>query len=250
MKKCFPFVFVLLLACGASEDAARIRAEVHTPLTKSQRLETDLGYEVELVEARVVAQAIHFLVPERMSSRMKRILFPRAWAHPGHHHGGEIAGELVGPLLIDWIPGGRELGHATLLPGSYAGAAYSFTPGAGKVQEEPLFSHVAFLQGVAKKEERSQAFVVRIRTPPRPEVDGIPFQAGIVEGERPRLELRLVLRHDGESLFDGVDFLALGGGNDMLLLSSEAESEAAREAFERISDALFDHRFHEVRASR
>lgn len=222
-----------LAACGPSE-APRVELPVVIDGSVLEPATNDLGWTVELSEARVVIEDLRFTtageVHERgaqeetqlvsqLVSRAGSLLIPRAWAHPGHFQDGEIIGELAGRYVVDFASeDGRELGRATLITGDYAALAFGLGRGdadLGLALEDPLLGHSALLRGVASGEREGQPFELEfefsIDSPLDREITGIPFDALVDEGTQESIALRLygVDPIEGDTLFAGIDFAAL-----------------------------------------
>ncbi|MFO7156693.1 MAG: hypothetical protein DIU72_008770 [Pseudomonadota bacterium] len=245
----------LALGCSAAEDPPRLRVKVAADASEIRAVLTDLGYEVRLTEAAAVVADLHFLVSETATARYRPAdwLLPRAHAHPGHHHGGAIAGELAGRFVLRWLPEASRLGEATLLSGRYVGASYAFVPAEendGVEPEDPLHGRAALLGGRVLSDERELVFVV-LFDPPDQRMDHVPFDA-VIDDDSAVLGLRLKLEADGGvSLFDGIDFFALApGAGEPLVIASDHPDPEVRVAHQRLRSAFFHHRFHEVRALR
>jgi hypothetical protein len=254
MKRPFsPFFFVLFLACSFSSEGTKIRIPVTADSSEIRPVETDLGYEVELTEAGAFVRDLRFLSAEARSELLRPmdLLVRSARAHPGHLHGGEVTGELLGRFGLRWLPNAGSLGEATLLPGPYVSASYGFAPAEesdGLVETSPLLGKAAHLRGRATKGEAEVPFVVLL-DPPEGRLEHVPFEATVGEGSPTALGLRLRVEDAGGTLFDGIDFQALASGAPSpLSFTANAPDPAVKAAHERLRNAFFSHRFHEVRA--
>ncbi|PRQ06127.1 hypothetical protein [Enhygromyxa salina] len=251
-----------LAACQPSE-APRVELAVVVDGSGLEPEVSDLGWGVELNEARVVVADLLFttageLHDERqpagaqLISRLASLLEARAWAHPGHQQGGEVIGELPGTHVIDFASeDGRELGLATLITGDYT--ALNFGLGRGQPEldgidaNDPLIGHTAILRGTASKlvdgATTEVAFTIIIDSPPDREIIGAPFEASVTEASSFEIGLRMLLRDslEGDRLFDGIDFAALdaadGEADGQLLLVDPDEGDPQQVAA--LSDAYY-----------
>jgi hypothetical protein len=207
-------------------------------------LVTDLGWTIELTQARVALADLRFTTAGevhmdrrpsargqllgQLLGRLSHALLPSAHAHPGHSQGGEIIGELPGTFVVDFLgEDGRELGLATMIVGQYTALDFQLVrAGVDEVDEgDPLFGHTALLVGTATgPDETVIAFTVVIDSPLDREIVGAPFEANVEEGSTFEIGLRLLSRDpfEGDHLFDGIDFAALdeldGAADGALLL--------------------------------
>ena len=222
------------LACGPSE-APRVELPVLIDGSELGPATNDLGWTVELTQARMVIEELRFTTAgevhegrgagegaqllSHLSAQLGSLLLPRAWAHPGHFQDGEIIGELAGRYAIDFATeDGRELGRATLIAGDYAALAFGLGRGdaqLGLESDDPLLGHSALLRGVASGEREGQPFELEfefvVDSPLDREITGIPFDASVDEGTQGAIGLRLygVDPIEGDTLFAGIDFAAL-----------------------------------------
>ena len=227
------------LGCEKATEAPRVELAVVTDGGGLVPVITDLGYEVELTEARVAVRDVAFTIAgeahtasESPGRRLADVLVPRAHAHPGHYQGGEVTGELRGRFVVDWTSGeeGEELGVATLLAGTYSAANFAFDRGSEALlgADDPLVGHTALLRGTASRGGSQLAFVAVLDAPEDRQLVGAPFDVTLdvqADGEiRVRLETLDAL--EGDTLFDGVDFLALDGDDDGMVRIAADEGEA------------------------
>ncbi len=223
------------------------------------RVMTDLGYEVEVTEARIAVRDLTFAIAgeEHTASLLQTTyewLVPPVLAHPGHSQGGDITGEMPGSFLLDWLPGrDTSLGSATLLVGKYSNANFTFSRAseAQVSKDDSLLGHTAILRGSAKKDSRRVAFLALIDSPIDRELVGIPFEFDLKEASKVRLHLQLKTLDEleGDTLFDGLDFLALDDESDgELEIIPNAEPEELLEAYNLLRRALQTHDHFEVKA--
>jgi hypothetical protein len=217
--------FPLLLACGTPDEAPRIELPVVVDASGITRVTTDLGYDIELTEARLIIENIVFTIAGEAHARsswrrVSDFLVPTAHAHEGHFQGGDVTGELRGRFVLDFLPGAdRELGTATLLVGSYKSAEFTFAI-AGSDDEvdagDPLFGRTALLRGLATKDEQSIEFVAAIESPEGRELIGarFEFEAKVSSLEELCFRLNTTDPFEGDTLFDGIDFAMLDDDGD------------------------------------
>ncbi|NVB42610.1 hypothetical protein G6O69_32605 [Pseudenhygromyxa sp. WMMC2535] len=248
------------LGCQSSE-APRVELPVSVDGSGLEAPTSDLGWRVELEEARVVIADIEFTTAGEVSEerapsagawllgRLEGALWSTAWAHPGHEQGGEVIGELPGTWAVDFVgDSGLELGLATLLVGNYT--AINFTLGSASSDEvdadDELLGHSAILRGVASLDddpEASVAFTVVIDSPEDRQIVGAPFDADVDESSPEGIALRLLDRDpiEDDHLFDGIDFAALdaldGAEDGVLVLVDPDAAEAAVD--EALSEAYY-----------
>jgi hypothetical protein len=110
----------LLTSCGAPQEAALVSLPVVVADSGITEVMTDLGYRVELREARMVLSDLVFAIAGESHAasfwhRASSWLLPTAQAHPGHYQGGEITGELKGRFLVNWLPETEQLARGNKL---------------------------------------------------------------------------------------------------------------------------------------
>jgi hypothetical protein len=196
--------------------------------------ETNLGYTVELTEARLAVEDIVFTIAgEAHASLWRRVsdfLIPTAHAHPGHFQGGDVTGELRGRFLVDWMGrAGAELGLGTLLVGKYKSANFTFTLATtadGLSAGDALLGHTAVLRGNATKGNVTTQFTFVIDSPDGRELVGAPFEFEVRESSQERIGFRLLNRDplEGDALFDDIDFAALDSDGDGALVVDPAST--------------------------
>lgn len=250
-----------LLACGGPDEAARVELPVVADASGLVGVRTDLGYDVELVDARVMIENLAFMTAGEASAaslwnEVSKLLVPSAHAHPGHFEGGQVSGELQGRWQLRWLPGSvTELGAATLLSGSYQSASFTFAfAGAddGVAVDDPWLGHTALLRGRAAKAAASVEFTAAIDAHEARELVGAPFELEVSESSREQLGVRLLTQDlaEGETLFDGLDFAALDADGDGQVTIAPTSSEAALvEAYDLLRRTLQTHDHFDVRAS-
>lgn len=215
---------LLLLACGAPREADSVELVVTTAARSTEAVTNDLGYEIELTEARVMVENLTFAIGGELLTRdfiqnSYDWFIPSAHAHPGHYEGGDVTGELPGRFLLDWTPGGRvELETATLLAGAYRSANWSFCAATSEDladDDDPMLGHTALLRGDARKGASSFTFEALIDIPDTTLLVGIPFEATVDTSTTSlQLELRVYDDVEDQTLFDGLDFSLLARDAD------------------------------------
>lgn len=229
--------------CGAPQEAPRVQVPVATDPSGIEPVTTDLGYRVELSEARAIIEDLRFTIAGEVHTaslwqRWARVLLPRARAHPGHHQDGDVTGEMRGRFVIDWLATDpASLGDATLIAGTYKSVNFTLARGTtddGLAPDDPLLGHTALLRGTASKSGNSIAFVARIASPEGRELIGAPFEQDVGPNSQLRLGLRLLPRDpfEGDTLFDGIDFAALPtDANGTCQLAASASDTATQNAY-------------------
>lgn len=241
---------LILTGCEA-EEAPRIELPIVADGSLVAPTTTDLGYVVELSEARMVLSNVLFTVrgEAHAARRLSDWLIAPAYAHPGHFHGGEISGEMPGRFVVDWIQGhGQPLGTATLLAGNYESANFTFaygTPDDGLPANDALLEHTAILRGVAKRIDDGQetAFVALIQANKGRDLIGAPFEIEISGQTQSQLGFRLATTdpYEGDSLFDGIDFAELAQGKELITFSESNDQEEVRTAYFRLRRTFQTH---------
>jgi hypothetical protein len=242
-----------LSACSGAEEARRVELRVVTDGKGFEAAMTDLGYEVELTSARMVADDLQFTIAgEAHASVLRRFsdwLVPVAHAHPGHFQGGEITGELPGHFVLRFELGEPHvLGAATLLVGTYKAVNLTLAAASTEdVQEsDPMLEHNAHLSGTATNQAGAWTFAVVLDCPVGRQLVGIPFEEKVTEATDSALALRFSPRDklENDTLFDGVDFAALdtnADGHVIIDAATAAEDEEAGKAYNLIHRAFQSH---------
>lgn len=248
-------------ACGGSSEAPRVELAVVADPSGVAPVTNDLGYTIELTEARAAVENFAFTVAgeAHMASlwrRLSELVVPPAYAHPGHAQEGDVTGELRGRFILDWAPHrDAELGTATVLAGVYKSANFTFaraTEGDGVASDDGLLGHTALLRGRATKAATSVEFVARIDSPEGRELIGAPFELEVDEGTRERLGVRLVTRDsvEGDTLFDALDFAALDADGDGHVVLEEGASDVAIvDAYNRLRRTFQTHDHFDIKPS-
>ena len=243
------FLFFLLpllvfVACDESQEAQRLQLWVYADPLEEAQFTTDLGYEVELQQVWLAVADIEFTTEgETHASLLEQGIVNEAMAHPGHYAGGTVIGELQGHFFIDLLAQAPSaLGEATLLPGSYQGANFTFIAGeqGDEIQEDhPLFGVSFMVEGVAQKEGESYVFKAAIGQDSGRQVVGLPMSLELEGATELGLHFQLypVDPVEGDTLLDGIDFAAL---DESERLPFSAESEA----YNRLKKAIQVHDFY------
>lgn len=232
-------VWLSALSCGDPSEAPRVELPLVVDASGVGTVTTDLGYEVELSEVRVVIRDVLFTIAGEAHTAslwrgLSEALLPRAHAHPGHYQGGDVTGELPGLFVVDWLgEEGRELGVATLIAGTYTAANFTFERGSADTLPpgDPLIGHTALLSGTASKSGQQVRFTVVIDSPEGRTLVGAPFEAQIGTSASGRLLFRFETRDplEGDTFADGIDFFELNSDSDGVVRidSNTAETEEA-----------------------
>lgn len=229
---------LVLHACDSAEEAPRVELAVAVDASAVTTVTNDLGYEIALTEARAAVENLAFAVAGEghtvsLWQQVSDVLVPTAYAHPGHFQGGDVAGELRGRFILNWLPASdAEIGRATLLAGVYKSANFMFIRASaedGITSDDLLFGHTAILRGQATKGATRIDFVARIDSPEARELIGAPFEYEVTADSRARLGVRLTTADllEGDTLFDGLDFVALDADGDGQLVIEETSSDTA-----------------------
>jgi hypothetical protein len=235
-----------LSGCSEAEAAKRVDLQVVADGRGLEPITTDLGYEVELSSAVMVAEDLQFTTAgEAHASLWRRIsdtLIRVARAHPGHYQGGEVTGELQGHFVLRFIPGEtHEVGTATLLVGQYSAVKLTLAHATSDdvAEDEPLLDHSARLVGSASRDDSTVEFEITLSSPDARQLVGIPFTEEITEATPGPLVVRLLTLDplEKDTLFDGVDFAVLDADADGQVLvdpaATDTESVAAYNLFRR-----------------
>lgn len=238
MKQTTCVLVLTLQACSGPQEAPRVQLPVTLDASGVSTVTTDFGYEVTLTEARVMVEDFEFSIAGEAHTaslwqEISQLLVPPAHAHPGHFQGGDITGELRGRFLLDWFAEDPpELGNATLIVGAYQSANFTFaraTEEDGLDERDPLLGHTALLRGRAKKDDQEWEFSAAIDSPEGRKLVGPPFELEVTETSTERLGFRLLTQDplEEDTLFDGLDFLALEQDAEGLIQIGPATSDAA-----------------------
>jgi hypothetical protein len=247
-----------LLGCGEAEEAPRVSVALVSDASGMGPTRTDLGYEVELLDAAVAIEDVLFATAGEahegsLLRRMSDWLVPVAVAHPGHFQNGDITGELRGRFVVRWNPDAAQtLGRATLLAGKYRSANFTFaeaTEADGLTAEDALLGHTASLRGRATRGGSSLEFSVVVDSPAGRDLIGAPFNVDVQRSRPLALAFRLLLADPAEAdtMFDGVDFASLPASGGVLVIGPTNTEPGLVDAYNRIRRALQSHDHFEVR---
>ncbi len=193
---------------------------------------------IQLTEARMALQTVEFTTEGEMHARrgvlptLHTLLVPTAQAHPGHAAGGEVVGELPGRYIVNWLDAGSTVGTATLLTADYAGANFTFClaeAADGLESDDALLGHTFVLGGEASRDGVTVEFLATIDEDEDRAIIGLPLAFSATEDSTQRLALRFdpVDTIEADTVFDGVDILALDDDRDGFVeISAEENTEA------------------------
>jgi hypothetical protein len=224
-----------LTACSEAEEARRVDLPVVTDGRGLQPITTDLGYQVEVSSAWLVAEDLQFTIAGEAHTslwrRLSEAVIPVAHAHPGHYQGGEVTGELLGRFVLQFTAEETQaVGTATLLVGQYQALDLTLAHASEDdvAEGDPLLGHSARLVGTAARDDVAFAFEIRIESPAARQLAGVPFAAKIAESTQGPLALRLSTLDpiENDTLLDGVDFALLDSDADGRVLVEPAAVDA------------------------
>jgi hypothetical protein len=243
MKSLSLVVALITTAAGCeSQEAPRVRLPVVVDASGVAATATDLGYTVILSRARTALRDLQFTTGgETHASLFRRIgawLLPSAHAHPGHSAGGEVTGELAGPLVVDWLVEGGVVGQANLIVGRYEGLNFTFRRATATdvPAVDPLLGHTIHVEGTAAKDGRTVAFSAAVDLDEGTQLVGAPFEQQIEEGKTATLGLRLLTIDPADAkntLWNGIDFFALAAAGETVAIGpGEASHNQLRRVFQ------------------
>ena len=238
-------MLLTLTSCTDARETPRIQLSVELDDSGLEELvTTDLGWEVETTNVRVVVRDIQFTIAGEVhtSSLLQKTsdwLVTPAHAHPGHYQGGEVTGVLDGAYIAQWPQANEALGEATLLVGRYEASNFTLERGVavdgGLSDEDPLVGETALIEGVARKDGEEIAFSFLLGAPDGRQIVGIPFKAELSEADAgKRLGFRLLPydRYEEDTLYDALDFAALDDdGDGAINISESSASDAEQDAY-------------------
>jgi hypothetical protein len=222
----------LLVSGCDSQEAVRVSIPVVVDGGGLGKVQTDLGYEVEVTQLRLALRDLQFTIRgemhasrsprtyDRVLKRALDLLISPAYAHPGHLSGGEVTGELPGPFVIDFAAGnGKELGKASLITGSYQGGNFTFRKAAAAdslSSTDPLLGHTAYIEGRATKGAQTLSFRAQVDVDEGTQLVGAPFSLLVSESSTGPIGLKPLTQDPAlpKTLFDGLDFAALDPDGD------------------------------------
>ncbi|MBX7082028.1 MAG: hypothetical protein K1X88_22670 [Nannocystaceae bacterium] len=228
----------LLAACGLdSQQAPQVQLSVVVDGSGMGAFDNDLGYHIEITTMRVAFDNVEFTTGgemhasllHRVGGALQELVIPTAYAHPGHYAGGEIAGEMDGRFVVDWLADGTEVGTATMLATRYNGANFVFTRATANdvPAGDPLLGHTMQLAGTATRDGATWSFHGFIDEEEGKRVIGLPIGDDLEAGaETPHfdvdgdtdvalgLQMLMVDPFEPDTAFDKLDFAELDGDGD------------------------------------
>lgn len=237
--------WALCVGCD-SEQAPRVTLPVVVDGDGVIPFESDLGYQVTITTLRVAFDNVEFTSGGEMHASLLRrvghglgeLIVPTAYAHPGHYAGGEVAGEMPGRFVVDWLDDGASLGDAELLGATYTGANFVFTRATaddGIPADDPIIGHTMEVAGTATRDGTTWTFHGFVDEEDGKRVVGLPINTdvaqGIVDFEVDAstnvtlgLQVLMVDPFEPDTAFDGIDFAAADadGDGDVPLVVGEA----------------------------
>lgn len=263
MRRFAPLSYLIALtslSCGGPEEAVSVELPVVVDPSGVTTVTTDLGYEVQLTEARAMVENFAFTIAGEAHTaslwqKVSDYLVPNAFAHPGHYQGGDVTGELRGKYLLNWVPGGEvALGMATLLVGDYKSVNFTFSQAGAEVvaADDPLLGHTAILRGQASRGDDSIEFVAILDSPEDRELVGVPFEFEVKETSTEQLNVRLDPKDplEGDTLFDGLDFVDLDtDGDGQVVIEATATEAVVVDAYNLLRRTFQTHDHFEVTAT-
>lgn len=257
---CFwPAGLVAVSACGGSHEAPRVDVPVVVESGGMAPIQTNLGYAVELSDARLALEDLEFAIAGEAHSslwqRVSDLLVPVAHAHPGHYQGGEITGELPGHFILDWLTSTppAPLGMANLIVGNYQSVNFTFAHGEetdGLASDDPLLGHTAVLRGQAARDGQVVSFEARVDAFPDRQLVGAPFEAEVRVDSSATISVELLLVDplEGGTLLDDIDFQALpADANGVVKLSPGSSEPPLAEAYDGLRRTLQTHDHFKIR---
>ncbi len=213
-----------LAACGGPTESQRVELPVVVDGTRTTAMTTNLGYDIELSDARMVIADVAFTIAGEehatLSQQLKNLVIGTAYAHPGHYQGGEVTGEMQGRYIVDWVSNsGGQMAMATLLEGDYEAANFLFASGTaddGLSVDDPLLGHTAIFAGTAQRDGQTVTFTAVIDAPADRVLVGAPFEAHVTQETGGSIGFQLLTQdpYEDDTLFDDVDFFALDDDRD------------------------------------
>ena len=229
-------VVTFATACGGeAEQAQRFDVEVFTDGHALERFETDEGYEVELDVVKLRVQTLEFTTGGEAHAqgplqRLAQSIVPHAHAHPNHEAGGEVAGEVTGPLVLSWRPDELvAVDTGRFLEANYAGYNLDFT-GEPTGEEDPLDEGLmAYLEGSFDDGDEERPFVAAIEVSDVAQVFGGILQGRIPDEAPGGVALVLLVEDDWAqtTLLDGVRFSQIETDDEGVVHIDEDSAPAA-----------------------
>lgn len=208
-------LLVGLLGCGEAREAEPFELPVESSGESLEEFRTDRGYDVIISSLIIELDTIEFTVggevhgeetARSILNSFQNALFPMAHAHPGHAAGGEVAGEVAGPLTLTFRSSENiSLGKGLFLPGFYGGYNLLFSQHGDE--------NTVLLEGVATKEEEIP-FQASLQAPRNGGVYGGALMAQLAQGDRIILRFLPVDEWSERTLLDRITFSDLPRDED------------------------------------
>jgi len=245
------FLPLMMASCVGSQPSATVHLPLVADGSTVSPFTTDLGFEVTLDHVRMALAEIQFTQGGEQHTSLfedlRDLMLKTACAHPGHYAGGEVTGELVGPVVVEWIPDTYiNTGEGILVCGEYHGANLLFIRANGQfglAGDDPLTGHHIHLEGSVSRGGEVTGFEAVMDMPDGASAIGMIMSLDIDEYTAVTLALRLLpTSSQGATLFDGIDFSVLDSNGD-----GEVMIEPGHEEHNRIQRAFLKHDFYEVK---
>jgi hypothetical protein len=221
-------VVVGLCSCHAGSEPEQVTLPVVADGSGLEPFTTAEGYRVELSSLRVALSDIELTVEGEAHAglwlRLRRLVVPVAWAHPGHYAGGEVTGELLGDFVVDAFSGRDELlGQAAMLAGAYHGMNFTFRrlSAGSSTGDDPLVGHTIQFAGHAEREGTKYPFSGVLDIEAETVMVGAPFDFNAGDDEAEELVFRLLMvdpSSENDTVFDGVNFAELTTAGSELVI--------------------------------
>jgi len=231
-----------VFSCAGAQEPERVELPVKVADRGVMPVETDLGYEVTLSEARLVIDDLQFTIAGEAHAasvwqRCADWLVPAAHAHPGHYEGGDVTGELAGHFVLDLMhDSDGPLGMATLIVGSYTSTNFTFgmaSAADGLPTGDVLIGHTARLRGRATMGDQAIDFSAVLDAPPGRQLVGAPFEVEVSAASAFDVNFQLMTRDplEGDTLFDGIPFADLPRDEGSVEMGAGSTDAAMIEAY-------------------
>jgi len=236
----FISLILTLTGCGdEAKEANKVILPVVSDGSGMSAFKTAQGYDVEIQLLKIAVQDFEFTIKGEthtgMLEKLERIIFPKAYAHPGHLAGGEVTGELPGNFILEPTHGEDvSLGDGTLLEGEYHGMNFTFRKASAEDKsdaQDPIQGHTIHVKGISMKGDVRLNFDALIDIDENTKMVGAPFTLNLTAKDSDWVLEVKVLPMDpsteGDTLFDGIDFESLDDdhdGNIQILPGSDAHN--------------------------
>lgn len=211
---------------GETTQATRVDMPVGADGTGLVEFDTDEGYSVQLHAVDMRVERVEFTVggeahndEQAWHQQLMRRVVGEAHAHPNHSAGGEVGGELPGPVVFQWRPDEfKEVGAGDFLEADYAGYNLVFPeePVDENDSESLAVELMARLEGVADNGENAVEFSVDVDLADASTIFGGALSGAIAGDDVAAVGLQFLPFDEwsGRSIFDEVDFSALSVDDD------------------------------------